>query len=564
MLHNPPPPPLPHPMTDDSTRLFNLAKQGNLEAIAALMSRPLRKEGISVQVERRGEGGLTVGFMGVLAPDRDRMVAFTRRALEKLELDRMERHAIVEGWALGKMAAEWTEGLDLAGKPVNPPGEAAPGRRGAAIAADHLLAAGALEAVEPDPEPPPPAQDPGTRLNFADLQRVVGQVVETAIQPQTLGSLSLDDPLGDRDLAAAGDPEAVQSTLDRAFELIEASIAQVQSRNLPVPHVALGTRIDLGAIQLDIRLDVPIAGNPRLVKLDVASEAASPAPPPLHNPPEPAPIPEPTPPPAPEPAPTPTPTPEPVPAPAPTPVPDPPPAPQARPPARPEEPSPPDPLTDGGAIAAEPTADPDISPTSPPLVQVRTLLAAGRVDDAIAALNALVSQDPSCAPAYELLGESFERQGRRAEGLLSFKIARNIFRQQGDLNAANALQVRFAKQGIDPDGPAFHGVLGVVLYNQGDANGAIEELKQAIAGAPDDPEAYKILGGILGRQGKLEEAKANLRRAQTLYLKGGNQDAAREIDAFLQRSTAPVASPTEAVPAPSTAPNAPNPDAPNP
>ncbi|GAB4362976.1 MAG: hypothetical protein Fur0042_32080 [Cyanophyceae cyanobacterium] len=508
-------------MTDDSTRLFNQAKQGNLEAIAALMSRPLRKEGISVQVERRGDGGLTVGFMGVLAPDRDRMVGFTRRALEKLELDRMERRAIVEGWALGKMAADWTEGLDLVGKPVNPPGEAAPERSEAAIAADHLLSAGALESVEPDPEPPPPVQDPGTRLNFADLQRVVGQVVETAIQPQTLGSLSLDDPLSDRDLAAAGDPEAVQSTLDRAFELIEASIAQVQSRNLPVPHVALGTRIDLGAIQLDIRLDVPIAGNPRLVKLDVASEAANPAPPqPQQNPPESTPTPEPTP--------------EPTPAPAANLAPDstPTPAPDA---------SPPDPLTEGGAATdtTATTADPDLSPDSPPLVQARTLLTAGRLDDAIAALNTLVSQDPSCAPAYELLGDSFERQGRRAEGLLSFKIARNIFRQQGDLNAANALQVRFAKQGIDPDGPTFHGVLGVVLYNQGDVNGALDELKQAIAGAPDDPEAYKILGGILGRQGKLEEAKANLRRAQTLYLKGGNQDAAREIDAFLQRSAAP-------------------------
>gem|GEM_PF-6737338 len=508
-------------MTDDSTRLFNQAKQGNLEAIAALMSRPLRKEGISVQVERRGDGGLTVGFMGVLAPDRDRMVGFTRRALEKLELDRMERRAIVEGWALGKMAAEWTEGLDLEGKPANPPGEAAPNRSEGAIAADHLLSAG------PVAESPPPVQDPGTRLNFADLQRVVGQVVETAIQPQTLGSMSLDDPLSDRDLAAAGDPEAVQSTLDRAFELIEASIAQVQSRNLPVPHVALGTRIDLGAIQLDIRLDVPIAGNPRLVKLDVASESASPAPPPpLQTPPETSP----------EPAPAPEPTP--APAPAANLPPDPAPAPEA---------PPPDPLTDGGAAATGTAADPDIPPNSPPLVQVRTLLAAGRLDDAIAALNALVSQDPSCAPAYELLGDSFERQGRRAEGLLSLKIARNLFRQQGDLNAANALQVRFAKQGIDPDGPTFHGVLGVVLYNQGDANGAIEELKQAIAGAPDDPEAYKILGGILGRQGKLEEAKANLRRAQTLYLKGGNQDAAREIDAFLQRSAAPPPAADDAI-----------------
>lgn len=537
MLHNPPsppppPPPLPHPMNDDSARLFNLARQGNLEAIAALMSRPLRKEGISVQVDRRGDGGLTVGFMGVLAPDRDRMVGFTRRALERLELGRMEPRAIIEGWALGKMAADWTEGLDLAGKPTNPPGEAAPERSGDAIAADHLLSAGPLE---PEPEPPPPVQDPGTRLNFADLQRVVGQVVETAIQPQTLGSMSLDDPLSDRALAAAGDPEAVQSTLDRAFELIEASIAQVQSRNLPVPHVALGTRIDLGAIQLDIHLDVPIAGNPRLVKLDVASESASPAPTPPQHPPDPSPTPEP----APTPAPTPTPEAAPNPKPEPSP-----------------EPPPPDPLTDGGAAA---TADPDVPPNSPPLVQVRTLLAAGCLDDAIAALNALVSQDPSCAPAYELLGDTFERQGRRAEGLLSLKIARNLFRQQGDLNAANALQVRFAKQGCDPDGPAFHGVLGVVLYNQGDANGAIEELKQAIAGAPDDPEAYKILGGILGRQGKLEEAKANLRRAQTLYLKGGNQDAAREIDAFLQRSATPAAATADA-----PAPPVPTPDAPTP
>ena len=504
-------------MTDDSAQLFDLARQGNLEAIAALMSRPLRKEGISVQTNRHGDSGLTVGFMGVLAPDRDRMISFTRRALDRLELGRMEKCVRVEGWALGKMAADWSEAIDLEGKPVNPPGEAAARRRPSAIVAESTAAgvggvdpkadelAEPMFAPEPAAAPAAPAPDPGNRMNFVELQRAIGQVVDTAIQPQTLGRLSLEDPLrplSDRDLAAAGDPEAVQTTLDRAFELIEASIAQVQSRNLPVPNVAVGTRIDLGSIRLDIHLDVPITGNPRLVKMDLQEDEPPAADPTLPDPGVVGTAPG-----------------------------------AAAAPAAPTDS--PAAIADAPASTAAPAADPT---DSNPLNQARTLLAAGRADAAIAVLNDLVSRDPSCAPAYELLCDGFERQGKRAEGLLSLKIGRNLFRQQGNDAAATAIDTRFAKEGCDPDGPAFHSVLGVVLYNQGDADGAVDELQQAIAGVPDNPEPYKILGGILGRLGKLEEAKAHLRRAQTLYLKCGNMDAARDIDNFLLRSAAPPAS----------------------
>ena len=84
------------------TQLLNLARQGNAEAIAAVMSRPLHKDGISVQVSRDRTQSLVVAFLGILAPDQPQILAYVKRGLDKLGLSQVEPQVTVEGWAMGE------------------------------------------------------------------------------------------------------------------------------------------------------------------------------------------------------------------------------------------------------------------------------------------------------------------------------------------------------------------------------------------------------------------------------------------------------------------------------
>ena len=118
--------------------------------------------------------------------------------------------------------------------------------------------------------------------------------------------------------------------------------------------------------------------------------------------------------------------------------------------------------------------------------------------------------------------------------LLSLKVARNLYIQQGQMASALQVDQIFVQRNFNADGPEFDWVVGMVLYNQGKVDEAISTLQKTAQTNPEEPEPLKILGGIFGKQGKIEEGKATLRKAQTLYLKKGNTDAAREIESFLQ------------------------------
>ncbi|MGD1849356.1 MAG: hypothetical protein ACFCBU_01695, partial [Cyanophyceae cyanobacterium] len=313
------------------TQLLSLARQGYAEAIAAIMSRPLHKDGISVQVNRDRSEGLVIAFLGILAPDQRQILGYVKRGLDKLGLSQVEPQVTVEGWAMGESEPEWRSTLPLAApgalhtaadldgakapkttvrsvskeepteendveekgvekksaeeksaeeKSVNQPEEDA--EDGGAIA----RATNTAQLSTPSPKP---VQPPQPKMNFAELQKIVGQVVETAIQPTVAPAddnfateaLGLDPTVetsiesASPGSAAAKPTASPRQTLDQAFELLEASISQVQSRNLPVEQVAVSTKVDLGPISLEIQLDVPSQGAPRVMKLDVQGDAAA-------------------------------------------------------------------------------------------------------------------------------------------------------------------------------------------------------------------------------------------------------------------------------------------------
>ena len=548
------------------TQLLTLARQGNAEAIAAVMSRPLHKDGVSVQVNRDRSEGLVIAFLGILAPDQRQILGYVKRGLDKLGLSQVEPQVTVEGWAMGDSEPDWRVTMPLAAPGALPTTDDLDEAKAPKTTVKRTLKEDPVEDTEvknagdggaitkttpPQPAvkstapPPKPVQPPQPKMNFAELQKIVGQVVETAIQPTvapTDDNFSADalglDPTVETSIesvaasnSAPAKPTAPpRKTLDEAFELLEASISQVQSRNLPVDQVAVSTKVDLGPISLEIQLDVPSQGAPRVMKLDVQGDAAALAKDADQQ--EDA---------AEDEAGTETPAiaeegeftqneaiwsaEE-----------------QPKPDQEPEAPSA-SPLTEGGTeggssetIAEESDAEDSEAPeeNQDPLDKARSLLESKRFDEAIAFLNPLVEANIHWAEAYRLLSAGFFGQGKEPEGLLSLKVARNLYIQQGQMASALQVDQIFVQRNFNADGPEFDWVVGMVLYNQGKVDEAISTLQKTAQTNPEEPEPLKILGGIFGKQGKIEEGKATLRKAQTLYLKKGNTDAAREIESFLQ------------------------------
>ncbi len=107
-----------------------------------------------------------------------------------------------------------------------------------------------------------------------------------------------------------------------------------------------------------------------------------------------------------------------------------------------------------------------------------------------------------------------------------------------DFQGAEAA-IRKAVQ-LDPNNAKSHHNLGFVLFLQGflpgKQEGAIAELRQALRINPNHAETHNNLGNILYRQGKREEAIAELKQARDLFNAQGDAQEAVKVDQFLEQT----------------------------
>jgi tetratricopeptide (TPR) repeat protein len=133
--------------------------------------------------------------------------------------------------------------------------------------------------------------------------------------------------------------------------------------------------------------------------------------------------------------------------------------------------------------------------------QVIALDRAGKVDETVAALKALLAADPESVRANLRLAEILSDAGRLEEALTVldrmpnpskdtavalYNVSVKLFNAKKLVAIQPAL--RKAIQ-IAPELPHPHQLLSRVLLNQGDVPGAVRELKEFLRLAPDDPEA---------------------------------------------------------------------------
>ena len=126
--------------------------------------------------------------------------------------------------------------------------------------------------------------------------------------------------------------------------------------------------------------------------------------------------------------------------------------------------------------------------------RARNLAEAGRIDEAIAALQEALRADLRDPVMFCELGLLFLRAGRAQEACEAF----------------------WRAVGLDPNFAAAHYNLGAALEQAGDPAGALRSLRRAIALDPKLGAAHSRLGNLLQAQGKEAEARECFERAREL------------------------------------------------
>lgn len=116
----------------------------------------------------------------------------------------------------------------------------------------------------------------------------------------------------------------------------------------------------------------------------------------------------------------------------------------------------------------------------------------GRHAEAEQELRNAIAGTPDSVDAALHLGLSLLRRGRHAEALQELERAHSLDPRRGDV--------------------AFH--LGEAWYHGGEMDRALQNLMRASELAPEDPRAYKLLGRLLDRMGRTEEAMVMHRKAR--------------------------------------------------
>jgi hypothetical protein len=102
--------------SDMSSQVLELAKQGDTEAISALMNRQLKPQGVSAQVAR-SQNCLQIMLEGLDVPDQKRMTNFVVQGVQKLGLG---SNVQVMGRRMGDKTPAWSESFAISENGVTP------------------------------------------------------------------------------------------------------------------------------------------------------------------------------------------------------------------------------------------------------------------------------------------------------------------------------------------------------------------------------------------------------------------------------------------------------------
>jgi tetratricopeptide (TPR) repeat protein len=173
-------------------------------------------------------------------------------------------------------------------------------------------------------------------------------------------------------------------------------------------------------------------------------------------------------------------------------------------------------------------------------------LDAGKPDDAIAKLRAMVEQSPQCAACFSKLGDAYVAKKDPANAETAYKKAIEldpklmdvyvalaaVYAEQKRFDESNAMSAKANALSAESGGTGNPTALynqGVILWNQGKGEEARPLFEKAIAADPKLADAHYMLGMIYVAEDKKPEAIKALETYLTLDPTGQNAATAKAI-----------------------------------
>jgi tetratricopeptide (TPR) repeat protein len=173
-----------------------------------------------------------------------------------------------------------------------------------------------------------------------------------------------------------------------------------------------------------------------------------------------------------------------------------------------------------------------------------SLLALGRLDEALTTFRQSAATEPGNAEARRGLGDVLLKQRRFDEAVRELQEAVRLAPQSAaalhSLGLAFALQNQDTKAidpftraaDLDPSNAAFRQDVGTAQAATGRLDDAVASYRRALELSPDSASIHSTLGAALAALGKRDEALPHLRRA--LELDPTNPEIRRDVDAALR------------------------------
>lgn len=183
----------------------------------------------------------------------------------------------------------------------------------------------------------------------------------------------------------------------------------------------------------------------------------------------------------------------------------------------------------------------------------RVLFLKGLPDKAIEQFNQAISYNPNYSQAYSHLGEVYISKGMYQEAAERYKKAIDILPASAFLsvpvynnlayiyaeeeeNLDAALSYAQRAKDLVPKDPDVADTIGWIYYKKGDYKEAMENLKVAVEGSPDNPIIRYHLGAVYYHTGAKVEAESELRKALSIDSDfHGAEDAKRLLTEITHR-----------------------------
>lgn len=244
--------------------IAELAMQGHHHAIASLVSE-LLGEGVSVKSGWKAET-LLLRITTETPIDASTTISLLKSALGSL--DTLSAHTcIVQAVCQGAAQPLWTKTFAIEAVAPQPAHAAAP----TIPAAEELSDSADVSVSDPlaivaVSSTPTPGKWMWPSVDLGNLQKLGGQVTEQALKAVQETAASTQDA------AMKATEQAMRSSINQTMNAFQIAVEEIRARRLPAQMTALTGTINVGVIQLSIRLDIPMNEDTGAIEIEIPTD----------------------------------------------------------------------------------------------------------------------------------------------------------------------------------------------------------------------------------------------------------------------------------------------------